>query len=234
MLRLYLPAVRPGELHVRIAGAELRHLRTLRLAPGARLRVLDDSGAEHDVVLEHLAAREAVGRIVASARPQRESPLELVLAPALLKGDKMELVIEKATELGVQRIVPVVTAHVVGRRAPLERWRRIAVAAAKQSGRTRVPPVDAPLPLEVVVAAPWPGLRVVPWEEEQARRFDDLPARATAVVALIGPEGGLAPDEIALARGHRFLPLTLGPRVLRAETAGITVTAQCQQRWGDG
>jgi 16S rRNA (uracil1498-N3)-methyltransferase len=234
MLRLYLPSVRPGDLEVRIAGAELRHLRTLRLAPGARLRVLDDSGAEHDVVLERLGARQALGRILASVRPQRESPLDLVLAPALLKGDKMDLVVEKATELGVQRLVPVETAHVVGRRAHLDRWRRIAVAAAKQSGRTRVPPIDVPLPLAAVLAAPWPGLRLVPWEGERGQRFDELPARAAAVVALVGPEGGLAPDEVALARAHEFVPLTLGPRVLRAETAAIALAAQCQQRWGDG
>jgi 16S rRNA (uracil1498-N3)-methyltransferase len=234
MLRLYLPGMRHGDLHVRIAGAELRHLRTLRLAPGARLRVLDDAGGEHDVVLERLAAREAVGRIVASARPARESPLELALAPALLKGPKMDLVIEKATELGVQRLAPVTTARVVGQGAHLERWRRIAVAAAKQSGRTRIPTIDAPVPLEVLVAMPWPGLRLAPWEDERARWFDELPARTAAVIALIGPEGGLAADEVALARAHGFEPLTLGPRVLRAETAAIAIAAHCQRRWGDG
>jgi len=234
MLRLYLPGVRHGDLNVRIAGAELRHLRTLRLAPGARLCVLDDAGAEHDVVLERLAGREAVGRIVASARPVRESPLDLALAPALLKGPKMDLVVEKATELGVQRLAPVTTARAVGQTAHLERWRRIAVAAAKQSGRTRVPVIDAPVPLEVLVAIPWPGLRLAPWEDESARRLDELPPQAQAVVALVGPEGGLAADEIALAREHGFVPLTLGPRVLRAETAAIAIAAHCQRRWGDG
>src|SRR5262249_22096003 len=91
MLRLYLPGVRASDELVHIAGPELRHLRTLRLAPGVRLRVLDDTGGEHDVVLERAGAREAVGRIVASAWPARESPLDLVLAPALLKGTKMDL-----------------------------------------------------------------------------------------------------------------------------------------------
>jgi 16S rRNA (uracil1498-N3)-methyltransferase len=234
MLRLYVPGLRPGDQAVRIAGAELRHLRTLRLAPGAHLRVLDDAGGEHDVVLERLAGREAIGRIVTSTRPVRESPLALTLAPALLRGPKMDLVVEKATELGVQRIAPVATAHVVGHGAHLERWRRIAVAAAKQSGRTLVPVVDAPVPLDVLVAMPWPGLRLVPWEGEQARRVDELPAHAEAVVALVGPEGGLAPAEITLAQTRGFVPLSLGPRVLRAETAAITIAAHCQRRWGDG
>jgi 16S rRNA (uracil1498-N3)-methyltransferase len=234
MLRLYLPSLRPGDLHAHITGAELRHVRTLRLAPGARVRAIDDSGGEHDVVLERIGAREAVGRIVASARPERESALDLVLAPALLKGPKMDLVVEKATELGVRRVAPVLSARVVGLGAHRERWQRIAVAAAKQSGRTRVPAIDAPAPLETVVAVPWPGLRIVPWEEENAVRLDELPAQASAVVALIGPEGGLSSDEVALARAHGFAALTLGPRILRAETAAITVAAHCQRRWGDG
>jgi 16S rRNA (uracil1498-N3)-methyltransferase len=233
MLRLYLPGVHAGESRVHIAGAEFRHLRTLRLQAGARLRVLDDAGGEHDVVLDRVGAREAIGRIVASARPERESPLDLVLAPALLKSTKMDLIVEKATELGVHRFAPMTTEHVVGGAAHVERWQRIAVAAAKQSGRTRVPAIDPPAPLAAVVAQPWPGVRLLPWEDEPARRLDELPSRAAAAVALIGPEGGFTPDEVALARAHDFVPLTLGPRVLRAETAAIVVAAECQRRWGD-
>lgn len=234
MLRVYVPGVRTDGAQARIAGPELRHLRALRLAPGARLRILDDTGAEHDVVLEQLGAREAIARVVASSHPRRESALELVLAPALLKGTKMDVVVEKATELGVHRLVPVVTAHVVGRRADVERWRRIAVAAAKQSGRTRVPAVDVPIPLDALVRAPWPGLRLLPWEGEPTRRLDALPDRAAAALALIGPEGGLADDEVALLCDHGFVPITLGPRVLRAETAALAIAAHCQRRWGDG
>src|SRR5262249_59174202 len=120
-------------------------------------------GLEHDVVLERVGAREAVGVVVASASPVRESPLVLVLAPALLKGTKMDLVVEKATELGVHRLAPVVTTHAVSRTGHVERWRRIAVSAAKQSGRTRVPDIDQPVPLAALLAVPWPGLRLVPW-----------------------------------------------------------------------
>jgi 16S rRNA (uracil1498-N3)-methyltransferase len=234
MLRLYLPGVRAGATRVRIAGPEFRHLRALRLAPGARLRVLGADGLEHDVVLERVGAREAAGLVVASASPVRESPLALVLAPALLKGTKMDLVVEKATELGVQRLAPVVTTHAVARTGHVERWRRIAVSAAKQSGRTRVPDVDVPVPLVALLAVPWPGLRLVPWEGGVEDRLDALPASAAAVVALVGPEGGLAEDEMALARAHGFVPVTLGPRRLRAETAAIVVAALCQSRWGDG
>src|SRR5262249_31871085 len=157
-------------------------------------------GLEHDVVLERVGAREAVGVVVASASPVRESPLVLVLAPALLKGTKMDLVVEKATELGVHRLAPVVTTHAVSRTGHVARWRAIAVAAATQSGRPRAPDIDHPAPLAALLGAPWPGLRLVPWEGDLEDRLDALPASATAVVAVVGPEGGLAEDEIALAR----------------------------------
>ncbi len=234
MLRLFVPGACAADGRVRIAGAELRHLQTLRLGAGAALVVLDDDGVEHRVVLEQVTAREAVARVTASARPMRESPLDLVLAPALLKGSKMDLVVEKATELGVRRIAPVETRRMVGRGEHVDRWRRIAVAAAKQSGRTQVPIVDAPRALAAFLDDAWAGLRLVPWEGEASRRLDELPPDARAVVALIGPEGGLADDEVAAAQAHGFVPITLGPRILRAETAAIAVAAHCQRRWGDG
>lgn len=234
MLRLFIPGAHAGDGVVRIVGPELRHLQTLRLDPGAALVVLDDGGTEHEVVLETVTTREAVARVVRSTRPERESPLELVLAAALVKGSRMDLVVEKATELGVHRIVPVDTRRVVARGDHGDRWRRIAVAAAKQSGRTRIPRVDALQPLADVVAEPWSGVRLLPWEGETSRRLDDLPSAARAVVALVGPEGGFAPDEVALAEAHGFVPVTLGPRILRAETAAITIVAHCQRRWGDG
>ena len=156
-----------------------------------------------------------------------------MLAPALLKGAKMDLVVEKATELGVRRIAPVVCRHGVGQGDRTARWQRIALAAAKQSGRTTVPAVDAPLPLVELVRRPSAGLRLLAWEDEPERPLTALPAQADAVVVIVGPEGGLAGDEVAAARAHGFTTLTLAPRVLRAETAAITAAALCQHRWGD-
>lgn len=234
MLRLFVPGVPPADGRLRLSGNELRHLRTLRLAPGAHVLVIDDTGAEHDVVLERVDGHAAEGRVVATTRPARESPLDLTLAPALLKGAKMDLVIEKATELGVRRIAPVIVQHSIGRGEHVERWQRIAVAAAKQSGRVRLPEIDPPEPLDALLARPWPGLRLVPWEGETTTRFTDLPSTADAVVVVVGPEGGFAPEEIARAKGHGFTAVSLGPRVLRAETAAIVVAAACQARFGDG
>jgi 16S rRNA (uracil1498-N3)-methyltransferase len=233
MLRLFVPRAAEHAPRVRIAGPPLRHLRTLRLRPGERVVLFDEDGAEHEVELSRVADRAAEGIIVASRRPQREPAFDLVLAPALLKGDRMDLVVEKATELGVRRIAPVVSRHVVGRGSRVDRWRRIAAAAAEQSGRTRVPLIDAPVELTALVRAVWPALRVLAWEGERGVSFESLPASAGAAIAVVGPEGGFAPDEVDAARDAGFATVALAPRILRAETAAIVTAALCLHRWGD-
>jgi len=232
-LRLFVPRADAAGARLRIAGAELRHLRALRLGPGERLLVFDEQGAEHEVRLERLGGHVAEAIILATRRPARESALDLVLAAALLKGAKMDLVVEKATELGARRIVPLLCRHAVARGTRVERWQRLALAAAKQSGRTSVPAVDPPTPFADLVRAPWPGLRLMAWEGERDVPIAALPAQAAAVVMVVGPEGGFAEPEVAEARAHGFTSVTLAPRVLRAETAAITAVALCQHRWGD-
>src|SRR5204863_5586375 len=152
MLRLFVPRAHVEGARVRITGAALRHLRTLRLGPGERLAVFDEHGDEHDVRLERVGGHAAEALIVATRRPARETALDLTLAPALLKGAKMDLVVEKATELGVRRIVPLLSRWTVPQPQAghnrADRWRRIALAAAKQSGRTAVPVVEEPVALE--------------------------------------------------------------------------------------
>ncbi len=232
-LRLFVAAPDTAHGRIRIAGPELRHLRTLRLAPGATLVVFDAHGDEHDVRLERVTTSAAEATIVATRRPERDSPLDLVVAPALLKGVKMDLVIEKTTELGVRRIAPVVSRRAVAQGARVDRWRRIALAAAKQCGRTAVPVVDAPSPLETLVQQPWPGLKLLAWEGEREQSLVALPAAARAVVVLVGPEGGFTSEEVAAATARGFVPVTLAPRILRAETAALAAVTLCQHRWGD-
>lgn len=233
MLRLFVPGASAAGPRLSIGGAELRHLRTLRLGPGDRLCVFDERGAEHEVQIERLGARVAETIVLASRRPARDSALDLVLAPALLKGTKMDLVIEKAVEIGVRRITPVSCRRAVGLTARTERWRRIAVAAAKQCGRTEVPAIDPLRPLGELVRLPWPGLRLLAWEGEQHRPLSTLEPEADAVVVVVGPEGGFADDEVADARAQGFTTFTLAPRIFRAETAAIVVATLCQHRWGD-
>jgi 16S rRNA (uracil1498-N3)-methyltransferase len=236
MLRLFVPRANIGGARLRITGAELRHLRTLRLGRGDRLLAFDETGEEHEVRVERVGGHAADGVILTTHRPARESPLDLTLAPALLKGAKMDLVIEKATELGVRRIAPVVSRYAIAQGAPpdrVARWRRIALAAAKQSGRTSVPIVDAACPLADLVRGAWAGLRLIAWEGERECLLGALPPPAGAVVVLVGPEGGFAEDEVAAARAQGFTTISLAPRILRAETAALTAAALCQHRWGD-
>jgi 16S rRNA (uracil1498-N3)-methyltransferase len=233
MLRLFVPQKQVSGARVRIVGAELRHLRVWRLAAGAHLLVFDEQGLEHEVRLERLGPRQGEAVILQSHRPARESAFDLVLAPALTRGARMDLVIEKATELGVRRIAPVVCRHGVTRGERTERWRRIALAATKQCGRTTVPPIDPVRPLGELVRLAWPGLRLIAWEDEQQQALTALPDVAAAAVVVVGPEGGIGDDELADARAHGFVPFTLAPRILRAETAAIVAVALCQHRWGD-
>jgi 16S rRNA (uracil1498-N3)-methyltransferase len=142
-------------------------------------------------------------------------------------------VIEKATELGVRRVAPIASRYALGQGARIDRWRRIALAAAKQSGRTAVPAIESPVPFGELVRRPWPGLCLLAWEGERDAGFASLPARADAVVIAVGPEGGFADDEVDEARAQGFTTVTLAPRVLRAETAAIIAAALCLHRWGD-
>jgi len=234
VVRLFVAQSQFEGPRVRITGAELRHLRTLRLGPGERLLLFDETGTEHEVRLERLGVRDADGVVLATHRPARECALDLTLAPALLKGVKMDLVVEKATELGVRHITPIVSRYALAQgTGRIDRWRRIALAATKQSGRTAVPAVESPVPLGVLVRRPWPGLRLIAWEGERDVPLASTPLRAEAVVIAVGPEGGFAESEVAEARAHGFTTVTLAPRVLRAETAAITAAALCLHRWGD-
>jgi 16S rRNA (uracil1498-N3)-methyltransferase len=225
MPRILVPDLDVGAGTVVIAGPPLQHL---------RLVVCDGRGGEWTVVLSGLGRREATATIAAMARVERESPLQLELAPAVLKGSRMDLIFEKGTELGVTHFRPILTARVQGRRDQTARWRRIVRAAAEQSGRTRVPVVDPPRPLDAVLADVADALLLVAFEGARGRGFDAAPARARRLVAVSGPEGGLTDAEVAAATAAGGHVVGLGPRLLRAETAATVLAALAQHRWGDG
>jgi 16S rRNA (uracil1498-N3)-methyltransferase len=221
---------------------ETRHLaRVLRLGEGDLVQAVDGRGAEYTVRLTRVGARAAEGEVVARARSGAESPLTLVLAQGLPKGDKLERIVRMATELGVSRIDPLLTRRTVvadpsGRAGDrVERYRRIAREAAKQCGRARVPEVRAPEALHAWLARERPpGLLLCLWERE-ARPLDAvLPGeRAPHVTLVVGPEGGLAEEEVDAVRAAGGLVAGLGPRILRCETAGPLGLALLQARYGD-
>jgi len=224
---------------------ESHHLaRVLRLRPGDTVVASSGDGVDHTVRLD-VVGDVATGTVIATRARASESPLAVTLIQGVPKGDRMEAIVRAATELGVAHVVPVVTERTVVRldtarwRERARRWHRVAKEATKQCGRAVVPDVDVPEPLDACLDAigPLPAgeLRLCVWEGATAPLDEALDgaAGATTVRALVGPEGGLTPGEVEHARRRGFVVASLGPRILRTETAGPTVLAILQFRLGD-
>lgn len=243
-----LEAFAPNGSTVHLAADEARHLRdVLRLGRGDEVFVFDGEGREFRCVVEAKGRAEVILNVSSEVEPARpESSLRLTLAVALLKGEKFDLVVQKATELGATNIVPVMTKladvrlrdEADGERR-VARFRRIALEACKQSGRARVPQIDAPLEFSEMVekkSAKTEGWRVMFAERGGAglsETIETLAVRPGVVTALVGSEGGWTDEEIAQARDSSWSIVTLGGRILRAETAAITITALLQHLFGD-
>ena len=240
----------PGQLHpgttVDLPDAVARHAcRALRLSEGDALTLFDGRGGEYSACIVAAGRAGVTVRLLEWRDCERESVLPITLIEALQTGDKMDATVQKAVELGVARIVPVQSRRSVlrlaGERADRRaaHWRAVAVSACEQCGRNRLPVVE-----EVVDLARWlalppasPVLRLVlsPEATDGLQMLAPLSPLSvgTRVELLIGAEGGLAPEEMALAAGAGFLPIRLGPRVLRTETAGMAAVTAIQTLWGD-
>jgi 16S rRNA (uracil1498-N3)-methyltransferase len=200
-----------------------RHVAVLRLRPGDEIEVFDGRGARHRASLEEGALRlgEALPR-------EAERAVQVTLVQALAKGEKMDLVVQKATELGVARIVPLASERSVvkldARRGAsrTERWRKIAQEAARQSQRADVPRIDEPATWADVLEL-GPGLLLDP--EERTLRLGQAARGVRRVLIAVGPEGGFSPEERERAVAAGMLPVGLGPLVLRTETAGLAAVA---------
>ncbi|HEX8189735.1 MAG TPA: 16S rRNA (uracil(1498)-N(3))-methyltransferase [Pyrinomonadaceae bacterium] len=245
--RFYAPPGAFGVDGVLLSEEESRHLRdVLRLRAGEEARVFDGEGREFACVVAEAGGRRGPARLEVrgpAEPPGPESPLELTLAVALLKGEKFDLVVQKATELGAARVVPVETKRADVRPRDerdaskrVERWRRLALEAAKQCGRARVPPVEGPTAFNMFVETRAHEARVL-FAEGGGASLESLATqtrgRPAAVTALVGPEGGWEDEEVAHARAQGWAVVTLGGRTLRAETAAITVCALLQHLFGD-
>ena len=247
--RFYAPpgAFSSNHKSVTLAADEARHLRgVLRLKPGDEVYIFDGLGREFQCSITEFARDAARLEIISEAEPFRpESPLQLTLAIALLKGEKFDLVTQKASELGVTRIVPIRTKHADiqlrdGREAGkrVQRWQRIALEAAKQSGRARVTEISTPVPFDALVSAPEvDDQHKVMFSERGGAAFSELRntfrENPDSIIAAIGSEGGWSDEEISLARKHHWSIVTLSGRTLRAETAAITAAVLLQHSFGD-
>lgn len=229
------------------AGAELvlpeqaaaHVVRVLRLRAGDPVSLFNGDGSDYAAELVAVGPREARARILESRTNRSESPLRIVLAQALARGEKMDWIVQKATELGIAEIVPLVTARSEVKlddaraRKRLEHWRAVAISACEQSGRARVPTIATVQPLRTWLDSldgSAVRLALLP-EGELAPRTLGAPAQGAALA--VGPEGGFDDADIALLRKAGFRGLALGPRVLRTETAGMAAIAALQALYGD-
>ncbi len=213
-----------------------RQLRlVLRLHPGQEVMTLDGEGRAFRVELVEVEKQRAVGRIRERMIAGGEPAGELILCPAISKGERFEWVLQKGVELGVTTFQPIITQRTL-RRSPgsgrWDRWRRIIREAAEQSGRGKLPRLLPPLPLaEALTQAS--GLALMPSVLAQTPVRQALAAATWPATLFIGPEGGFAPDEVAAARAAGVIPVTLGPRILRTETAAIVLTALVMAALGE-
>lgn len=241
MTRIYFPDEIPDHGVCDLPAAQAHHLaHVLRLAPGDPVVLFDGRGAAYDAVIAQ-SARGAVRVRVGDRRSEdRESPLCVVLAQAVSSGERMDYTIQKAVELGVAAVQPLLSERCVvrlsGERAAKRvlHWQAVAVAACEQCGRNRMPAVHPLLPLRDWLQQPAAAgelrLSLAP---EAAAGLRQLDRPAGRVTVLAGPEGGLTAAELDAAAAAGFRPLRLGPRVLRTETAAVALLAAMQALWGD-
>jgi len=235
--RLHVPRSRIQGGRARLTPAEWHYLRgVLRLSAGARLEVFDGEGGTHAAELPAAGEELALG-----PRRAQEPPRAVIwLAFAPPRGDRADLVVQKAAELGAARLLPFEAARSVVRldaergAARAARWSRIAAEAARQCGRADVPAVEPPGTLAGALAAAPAGFRSLAcWEGGGEPLAGALDPAAAGHLVLIGPEGGLAPEEVLACAAAGARLVTLGPRILRAETAALAALAVLQHRLGD-
>jgi 16S rRNA (uracil1498-N3)-methyltransferase len=238
--RVFVDVPLASGARVELGGSAAAHVsRVLRLRAGEPLTLFNGRGGEFAARLEAVQGGRVAVQVGEAQALERESPLELRLVQGISRGERMDLVVQKATELGVAEIVPVITERSVVRLDAAqaqrrgEHWRAITIAACEQSGRNRVPQIRAVLSLaEFLRGDEAPATRLL-LSPAAALRLGETPRPGGPVTLLIGPEGGLTPQEQedALARG--YVGVRMGPRVLRTETAAIVALTLLQREFGD-
>jgi 16S rRNA (uracil1498-N3)-methyltransferase len=239
LTRVYVDTALSTGARCEIDGNAANHImRVLRLRNGDELTVFDGGGGEYAARIDSIRKDTVLVDVRDHRALTRESPLHLTLAQGVSRGERMDLVIQKATELGVSLIVPILTERTVVKldatqaERKLQHWKGIAIAACEQCGRNTLPTLEEPMSLrEFVRNSPASETRVLLSPEGSLRIREIAPA--TRVTVLIGPEGGLTQDEQGAAVKAGFERIRVGPRILRTETAAIAALATLQAHLGD-
>jgi len=242
LTRIFVPGALAAGTQIELPAQAGTHLtRVLRLEPGAPLTLFNGAGGEYAATLLPANGKHVHARITRHDSIERESPLAVTLLQGIARGERMDLIVQKATELGVAGVAPVLAERSVvkldakQRERKREHWQAIANSACEQCGRNRVPQISAALPLgDSLAALPGDSLRfLLAADGDDALVKVALQGARQPVVLLIGPEGGLADNEQEFARAHGFVACRLGPRIMRTETAGLAALAVLQAVAGD-
>lgn len=242
---------------VSISGPAVHQIRNvLRLGPGDSIVVLDNSGWEREAEIAEVGREQVVGRVLRKTLATGEPRTKVSLYQGVLKGSHFELVLQKGTELGIVEFVPLISQRCViagldDVNKKMVRWRRIVQEAAEQSRRGRLPNLQSAMLFSQACerAKRTGGLSLMPWEEEKranlklvfgkrgketkGKKAPSFPSRPFSISLFIGPEGGFTSEEVTLAQRYDIVPITLGPRILRAETAGLVAAAAIMYELGD-
>jgi 16S rRNA (uracil1498-N3)-methyltransferase len=226
-----------------LEGEEAKHiLRVLRLGQGDRIVLFDNTGWEYEAQITDIRSGQVFYEVLEKKWIPRESSLAIALAVPLIRPQPLEWIYQKGTELGVNSFYPYYSRYsghdYSGRewKSRQERWKRIITEAAKQCGRNRLPELRDPCSFDHVLDTGGPALRILPYEGETVYTLKEVADRypeAGRVMACIGPEGGFSPDEVRRAEEKNYWTISLGPRILRAETAVLTLIGLLQYLWGD-
>jgi len=243
MSRFYVPMPQIEKGMLRVEGNEVKHIRrVLRLKAGDEIIVFDSLGKEYKGMIIKETICSVVIKIQNIFLSKRDSPLDVTLAQSLLKGEKMDYLIQKATELGVKEIIPFFSSRSVPllersrRLQRCRRWERIAVEASKQCGRGVVPKIESLKEYsEMLQIASPDGLRLVLWERDgiKLKEVLETSGERVKIFFVVGPEGGFSREEVDEAERSGFTPVILGRRILRAETASLCVLSILQYQRGD-
>ena len=238
--RVYVEGPIAGRRTIELTGTAANHAaRVLRLRAGDPLVLFDGRGGEYRAGIETIGRNRVTVAVGQYLRADRESPVAVTLVQGISRGERMDLVMQKATELGAARIIPVATERSVVRtdkvqaQRKFEHWRSIVIAASEQCGRTRLPEIVPPLAWYDWLSKRAPEATSLLLSTRSTTPLGAALAAAATVELLVGPEGGLSPDEESAALAAGFQAVRLGPRVLRTETAAIAALAAIQQRIGD-
>jgi 16S rRNA (uracil1498-N3)-methyltransferase len=244
--RFFVPPEMLAQETVRLTGGLAHQIHNvLRMQPGQQVTLLDNSGWEYTVALTAVATKDVLGQVLGRSVKANEPRTKITLYQSVLKGSRFEWALQKGTELGVSEFVPVIASRCIlqnlaDAEAKLPRWQRVILEAAEQCGRAKFPSL---LPAVMFAGAceragDGKSLALMPWEEETAFTLKWVlrpqgAERPFSVSLLVGPEGGFTPEEASRAGDYGIRTVTLGPRILRAETAGMVAAAAIFYEMGD-